>query len=208
MLSKLFTRKFCKININEVKKLRDITGSPLTHCKTALKESEGDITKAKDWLRAKGILSAEKRLGRDAGSGLIGIRVNNAGSLIELNCETDFVAKCDKFQNSLETILDTLDNTGVNIHSKDASSEQVLDHFIDQSLNRPFDEDLDKMNVQEGLTHLISKTGENTKITTVFKREIKENQTVGTYIHSAINQNAGKIGALVFLTADSKSEEI
>ena len=89
------------ISATEVKKLRDITGAGMMDCKKALKENDGDVEKAIEFLRKKGIASAEKRSGREANEGVIMSYIHpgsRLGVLVELNCETDFVAKTDDFQ--------------------------------------------------------------------------------------------------------------
>ena len=90
-----------EINASDVKKLRDMTGAGMMDCKKALGETGGDFEKAVDYLRKKGIASAEKRAGRDATEGIIQHYVHfdqKKGCLVEVNCETDFVARTDVFQ--------------------------------------------------------------------------------------------------------------
>src|SRR5689334_21215841 len=88
-----------------VKKLREITGAGVMDCKKALEAFSGDFEKAVEFLKQKGIASAAKREGREAKDGLISIQTQGAkGAVIELNCETDFVARTDDFQNLAETI--------------------------------------------------------------------------------------------------------
>jgi len=97
----------------EVKVLRGMTGSPLKDCMKALTETEGDLEASKDVLRKSGLAAAEKRSDRLATEGLIGLKVDEANqraTMIQLRCETDFVAKTDNFQKGLLSILDTLHN--------------------------------------------------------------------------------------------------
>jgi elongation factor Ts len=94
----LQNRRGFAISTNLVKDLRNLTGSPLKDCMKALEETEGDIEKAKDLLRKKGLADASKRTGRATTEGLIGVRLdkaNNTLSMVEMHCETDFVAKTD-----------------------------------------------------------------------------------------------------------------
>lgn len=94
------------ITANMVKELRERTGSGLMDCKRALAESQGDLEKAIDWLRQKGLAAASKKSGRKASEGLIGsyIHMDKIGVLVEVNCETDFVARTDEFKNLVKDI--------------------------------------------------------------------------------------------------------
>jgi elongation factor Ts len=96
-----------EISAKLVKELRDKTGAGMMDCKKALKETEGDITKASEWLRQKGITSAEKKAGRIAAEGLVDSYIHTGGRvgvLVEVNCETDFVARGEKFQTLVRNI--------------------------------------------------------------------------------------------------------
>lgn len=94
-----------------VKQLRDMTGSPLKDCMSVLKDTQGDLQASKDLLRKKGLAFAEKRAHRDATEGLIGLmecKQSNVISMIQFSCETDFVAKTDRFRDALDVILRTV----------------------------------------------------------------------------------------------------
>lgn len=96
-----------EISAKLVKELRDKTGAGMMDCKKALKETEGDIAKAAEWLRQKGITSAEKKAGRVAAEGLVGSYIHTGGRvgvLVEVNCETDFVARREEFQDLVRNI--------------------------------------------------------------------------------------------------------
>ena len=96
-----------EISAKLVKELRDKTGAGMMDCKKALKETEGDIPKAAEWLRQKGITSAEKKAGRVAAEGLVGSYIHTGGRvgvLVEVNCETDFVARREEFQDLVRNI--------------------------------------------------------------------------------------------------------
>ena len=96
-----------EISAKLVKDLRDVTGAGMMDCKKALKESDGDLTKASEWLRQKGIASAEKKSGRTAAEGSIGSYIHTGarvGVLVEVNCETDFVARGDQFQELVRNV--------------------------------------------------------------------------------------------------------
>jgi len=96
-----------EISAKLVKELRDKTGAGMMDCKKALKESEGDVTKATEWLRQKGITSADKKSGRVAAEGIVGSYIHTGGRvgvLVEVNCETDFVARREEFQTLVRNI--------------------------------------------------------------------------------------------------------
>jgi translation elongation factor Ts len=98
-----------------VKDLRALTGSPLKDCMKVLGETNGDIEKAKELLRQRGLADAEKRTGRATAEGYIGLKIDNSARLVtmvEMTCETDFVAKTDKFIQGVETVLDTFHSHG------------------------------------------------------------------------------------------------
>jgi elongation factor Ts len=115
----------------DVAALRKITGAGMMDCKKALQETEGDIEKAKDWLREKGIAGAAKQAGREANEGAIEVRVEgNVGALVELNCTTDFVAKGDVFRDSLARLVQIVIEEGdADLGSKQIGGESV-DEFV------------------------------------------------------------------------------
>ena len=91
----------------DVKRLREQTGAGMMDCKKALQESDGDFDKAVEFLRVKGLKGVAKREGRDASNGLVAAHVEDGfGTLVEINCETDFVAKGDRFQALAQQVLD------------------------------------------------------------------------------------------------------
>ncbi|MDR1991093.1 MAG: translation elongation factor Ts [Acidobacteriaceae bacterium] len=103
------------ISAAEVKKLRDQTGAGMMDCKAALEEAHGNFDEATTLLRKKGLASAAKKAGRATSEGSIGYRLsadNSQGTLVEVNCETDFVANTDDFKNLIKTVLDTIDKAG------------------------------------------------------------------------------------------------
>ena len=164
----------------DIKKLRDKTGAGMMDCKKALDETN-DIDKAIDWLRKKGINTAQKKSERSATDGLITIKiVNNTGVILEINSETDFVAKNENFQEFCETISSLCAKN--NIHDLN----NLLDSTFDNSGNK----------VKDELTNLISKLGENI----VIKRlEIinDENLKLQKYLHNSVSENSGKLGVLL-----------
>src|SRR5882672_279954 len=103
------------ITASDVKKLRDQTGAGMMDCKTALEEAHGNFDEATTILRKRGLASAAKKAGRATSEGLIGNRVSAdhaSGSLVEVNCESDFVARTDDFQKLIQDILDAIDKAG------------------------------------------------------------------------------------------------
>ena len=109
LTSRLFSSQ--PISPKLVKELRAITGSPLKDCLKTLDETQGDIEKAKDLLRKRGLADAEKKVGRATAEGYIGMKLDKEKqfiTMVELHCETDFVAKTDKFRDGLERIIETL----------------------------------------------------------------------------------------------------
>jgi len=175
--------------LDKVKKLRELTGVGFKDCKNALDENNGEIEKSIEFLRIKGIAKANKKMERVAADGLVGIyEKENNFSIIEVNSETDFVAKNDLFIKFVEEI------------SKLAflNSGKMLDILISKMEN--------KKNVKDNLVSLISKIGE--KITLRRSDFIESNKFINfSYTHSAIKKNLGKIGVLLsFKTTKQKDE--
>jgi len=132
-----------EISAQVVKELRDKTGAGMMDCKRALKENDGDMTKAMEWLRQKGITSADKKAGRVAAEGLVGSYIKTGGKvgvLIEVNCETDFVARREEFQKLVQNIsMQAADAQDVEslmtqpyIHNQDITVEQFVKETIAQ----------------------------------------------------------------------------
>ena len=94
-----------KVDASLVKELREVTGAGMMDCKKALEETDGDIETASDWLRKEGLSSAAKKSTRAASEGLVGIKViDNCGAIVEINSETDFVARNEEFQSFVESV--------------------------------------------------------------------------------------------------------
>ncbi len=173
----------------KVKQLREITGVGFKDCKNAIDETKGDIEKSIELLRKKGIAKASKRMGRVAAEGLVCIyEQGNSFSMIEINSETDFVAKNSDFINFAEEV------------SKLAliKAGKMNDILISEMNN--------KRNVQDNLVSLISKIGE--KITLRRSDFIKSEKYINfSYTHSAVKVNVGQIGVLLSLeTTKTKNE--
>jgi elongation factor Ts len=167
-----------------VKDLRDRTGAGMMDAKKALVENDGDMEAAVDWLRAKGLSKAAKKSGRAAADGLVAAVVSDdgkSGVLVELNAETDFVARNEKFQTALKQIA------GVAM-STDGSVEAVA--------NAP--SPAGDGTVGDMITALVATIGENMTLRRTAKIDAPNGQ-VAAYVHSAEAENMGKIGVLVAL---------
>jgi len=176
--------------LEKVKKLREITGVGFKDCKNAIDETKGDINKSIEYLRKKGIAKANKKMERVAADGLVSISENNNNfSIIEINSETDFVAKNNDFINFVEEISE------ISL-SKRSDLKNILSTKMKNGIS-----------VDESLIALISKIGE--KIT--IRRSdffTSENCLNFSYTHSEIKNNLGKIGTLVSIKTQKKIEEL
>jgi elongation factor Ts len=169
-----------------VKDLRDKTGAGMMDCKSALGETDGDMEAAIDWLRKKGLSKAAKKAGRVAAEGLIGVAVGgDAGALIEVNSETDFVARNDQFKEFVKHAAELALQTGGDV-------EKVL------AAKHP-----SGATVQAALTEMVAKIGENMSVRRATAIAVSPG-IVASYIHNAASPELGKIGVLVALrsTAD------
>src|SRR6056297_1810010 len=161
-----------------VKELRDTTGAGMMDAKKALTENDGDMQAAVDWLRTKGLAKAAKKSGRTAAEGLVAVKVEGGkGVAVEVNAETDFVAKNADFQQMVAKIADTA--TGV------SSTEELAAAEID---GKP---------VSEVITDKVATIGENMSLR---RMAAVEAETVVSYIHNAATDGMGKIGVLVGMT--------
>ena len=169
-----------EINAALVKDLREKTGAGMMDCKRALQENDGDIEVAIDWLRKKGLAAAAKKSGRVAAEGLIGVAsAPNRAAMIEINAETDFVARNDIFQAFVQTCAQIALTVGEDIEAIKAA---------------PFPGT--GRSVAEELTHMIATIGENMSIRRARVLSVPHGM-VATYVHSALKPGLGKIGVLV-----------
>jgi elongation factor Ts len=165
-----------------VKDLRDKTGAGMMDCKKALAETQGDLEAAIDWLRKKGLAAAAKKSSRTAAEGLVGVSVaGKAGALVEVNSETDFVAKNDIFQNFVREV------TAIAL-AKNADTAAIL--------SAPFPGS--ERTVQDELTHNIATIGENQSFRRAHVLTVSQGVVAG-YTHNAVAAGLGKIGVLVGL---------
>ena len=176
--------------LDKVRKLRELTGVGFKDCKNAIDKNNGDIEKSIDFLRIKGIAKANKKMERVAADGLVCIsEKENKFSIIEVNSETDFVAKNDEFIKFVEEISNlALLNFG-----------KIEDILVSKMKN--------KKNVEDNLVSLISKIGE--KITLRRSDFVGSDQSVNfSYTHSAVKKSLGKIGVLLSLETTKKRNEL
>ena len=177
-------------NIENVKKLREATGAGFKDCNLAIKESGGDIDKAIEILRVKGISKASKKMSRDAKEGVVAVSGNeNKTSIVEVNCETDFVAKNEDFTNFVKELSDLNDKINSNIDDLKKSKMQ------------------NGKTVDENLVSLIAKIGE--KITIGKTKTIKNSGTINNhYLHTVVKGNIAKLAVVVSLETKDNSETV
>ncbi|MXP63214.1 elongation factor Ts [Roseomonas sp. M0104] len=174
-----------------VRDLREKTGAGMMDCKKALVENNGDAEAAVDWLRKKGLAAAAKKSGRVAAEGLIGTATGpEVGGMVEVNAETDFVARNELFQNFVAEVAGLVLVVGDDVEQLKAATFPGTTH-----------------SVQDELTRLIATIGENMSIRRA-KRFTVPSGVVATYVHSAVKPGLGKIGVLVALEAASEIEAL
>ena len=177
-----------EITAKAVKELREMTGAGMMDCKKALKETDGDMDKAIDYLREKGMAKAVKKAGRIAAEGLIfdGVSADHKKAVvIEFNAETDFVAKNDEFKNFGKTLVEIALNTDA----------KTVEELKAQKLE-------DGRTVEEALVALIAKIGENMNIRRIHETVATEG-FVATYSHLG-----GKLGVIVEMTGEATEENV
>ena len=173
-----------------VRDLRDKTGAGMMDCKNALAETNGDLEAATDWLRKKGISKAAKKAGRVAAEGLVGVAVGgDAGALVEVNSETDFVAKNDQFKEFVK-------------RAAGLALEEGGD--VEKLLAKPY---ADGASVQHTLTELIAKIGENMSVRRAVAIAVNPG-VVSAYVHNPASPELGKIGVLVALKSSADKAKL
>jgi elongation factor Ts len=166
-----------------VKDLRETTGAGMMDCKKALTETGGDIQAAVDWLRKKGLSAAAKKSGRVASEGLVGIALApGKAAMVEINAETDFVARNEAFQAFVETAAKIALETGEDVEALKAAAYPGTGR-----------------NVAEELVHLVATIGENMTVRRVAVVEAPGG-VAASYIHGALKPGIGKIGVIVALS--------
>ncbi|MBM3567931.1 MAG: elongation factor Ts [Alphaproteobacteria bacterium] len=174
-----------------VKDLRDKTGAGMMDCKKALGETAGDLEKAIDWLRAKGLASAAKKAGRVAADGLVAVKVaGTKGVVLEVNAETDFVARGDAFQNFVRTAAELALGAGGDLERLKALAYPGSGR-----------------NVGDELQHLIGSIGENMALRRLDQVTVGQGAVVG-YVHNQVAPGLGKIGVLVGLQSAAEAAKL
>lgn len=173
-----------EITASLVKDLREKTGAGMLDCKKALVEAGGNLEDAIDWLRKKGLATAAKKAGRTASQGLVAAKVDGKkGVVLEVNSETDFVARNADFQGFVAKALDVALNTDGDVEALKAA-------------------DMDGKSVSDTLTDLVAKIGEHLNVRRVETLTV-ENGVVVPYVHNAVVPSMGKIGVLVALESEA-----
>jgi elongation factor Ts len=177
-------------DIEKVKKLRELTGAGFKDCNLAIKESDGDLNKAIEILRVKGISKASKKMSRDAKEGVIAVTENDKQiSLIEVNCETDFVAKNNDFVNFVKELSDLNNNVNSNVEELKKSKMS------------------NGQTVDENLVALIAKIGEKITIGKT-KTLSNEGNVKSKYLHTIVKDNLAKLAVAVSLETTNNSDEV
>ena len=178
-----------EITASLVKELRDKTGAGLMDCKRALAETDADLEAAVDWLRKKGLAAAAKKAGRVAAEGLVGVATRgSAGAVVEVNSETDFVARNDLFQSFVHTVA------GLAVAS--SGDVEALRQAEYPGIGRTVDAEL---------TELVARIGENLVLRRSHRLAV-EKGVVSSYAHNTLAPGLGKIGVLVALESEADSE--
>jgi len=174
-----------------VKDLRDKTGAGMMDCKKALTETDGDTEAAVDWLRKKGLAAAAKKSGRIAAEGLVGVAsAPLKAAVVEVNAETDFVARNETFQEFVATVAQIVLNVGDDLDAINAA---------------PYGDT--GRTVAEQLTHLVATIGENMTIRRAKVLTVPKG-VVATYMHQALKPGLGKIGVLAAVEADGELDAL
>lgn len=181
------------ISASEVKTLRERTGAGMMDCKRALAENDGDMDAAMDWLRAKGLAAAARKAGRVAAEGLVGTVVSGPGhdaAIVEVNSETDFVARNDSFQEFVRAVTD-------------AALAQRGDYDATSSASCPGE----SRTVGEQVRQMAATIGENIRFRRSDALSVRSG-VVASYVHNAVAPNLGRIGVLVALESDGDTEAL
>lgn len=178
------------ISASLVKELRDKTGVGMMDCKKALTETGGDVEAAVDWLRKKGLSKAAKKAGRIAAEGLVGIAASGtSGSVVEVNSETDFVARNEQFQDMVLKI------TSLASEAKGDVAKLLATIYPNE-----------KITVEDHIKEMIATIGENMTLRRARTLNVSKG-ALGSYVHNQIAPGLGKIGVLVALESDAKNTQ-
>ena len=177
------------ITASMVKELRDKTGAGMMDCKAALGESGGDLEAAVDWLRKKGLAKAAKKAGRVAAEGLIGVALTpSKGLVVEVNSETDFVARNDLFQGLVKMIASVALDAGADV-------DKILAARVGDRT------------VADAITETIAKVGENMTLRRAAALSVGKG-IIASYVHSSVADGLGRIGVIVALESAGNPDEL
>ncbi|HWM82828.1 MAG TPA: translation elongation factor Ts [Pseudolabrys sp.] len=172
-----------------IKTLRESTGAGMMDCKAALTETNGDMQAAQDWLRKKGLSKAAKKAGRVAAEGLIGVAVKGTkAAIVEVNSETDFVARNDLFQGLVKMIAGVALGVGADVEVIKAAKAGSL-------------------TIAETISESIAKIGENMTLRRAAALSVDKG-AIGAYLHNSVADGLGKIGVLVALESAGQADEL
>jgi len=172
-----------------VKDLRETTGAGMMDCKAALTENAGDMQASIDWLRKKGLSKAAKKAGRIAAEGLIGaVTAGNKGVVVEVNSETDFVARNGQFQGLVKMIAQVALEVGADVEKIKAAK-------------------VGSVTVETAVADAIATIGENMTLRRAASLEVSKG-VVSSYVHNAVIEGAGKMGVIVALESAGKTDEL
>jgi elongation factor Ts len=177
------------ISAQMVKELRDKTGAGMMDCKAALGETQGDLESAVDWLRKKGLAKAAKKAGRVAAEGLIGVAVAaRKGVVVEVNSETDFVARNEQFQGLVRMIAGIALDVGTDVAKIEAAK-------------------VGDVTVKDAINSAIATIGENMTLRRAAQVSVVAG-AIGNYIHNSVTEGLGKIGVIVALESSGHADEL
>ena len=177
------------ITAQMVKELRERTGAGMMDCKSALQETNGDMEAGVDLLRKKGLAKAAKKAGRIAADGLIGLAVEGQkGVIVEVNSETDFVARNDLFQGLVKMIANVALTAGADVEKIKAAK-------------------VGHLTVAEAIAETIAKIGENMSLRRASTLSVGTG-VIASYVHNSVEEGLGKIGVLVALESTGKADEL
>ncbi|MEX2036936.1 MAG: translation elongation factor Ts [Xanthobacteraceae bacterium] len=177
------------ITAQMVKDLREMTGAGMMDCKAALGESSGDVEAAVDWLRKKGLSKAAKKAGRIAAEGLIGVALKaGKGVVVEVNSETDFVARNDLFQGLVKMIANVALDVGADVEKVKAAKAG-------------------SGTIADAISETIAKVGENMTLRRAAALSVGKG-VVASYVHNSVSEGLGRIGVIVALESTGKIDEL
>ena len=180
-----------QISASLVKQLREQTGAGMMDCKRALQEADGDIEAGVDWLRKKGLAAAAKKSGRVAADGLVGAITSGAsGALVEVNAETDFVARNENFQNFVRTVASLALETGGDVTKLNGATVPETGRTV-----------------ADELTRLVASTGENIQLRRCTVLSTRSG-LIASYVHNQAAPGLGKIGVLVAIESTAGADRL